>query len=299
MSACGYLNLKEPFAGMFTQGMVCHETYRAADGAWLEPGAVAKTGETATYNGQPVTIGRSEKMSKSKKNTVDPQSILDTYGADAARLFMLSDSPPDRDLEWTDAGIEGAWRYLNRLWRLATAAVEIPEGPLPAVLDPAAAVVLRQIHRTISAVSDDLEKFRFNSAVARTRELTNALADMDRGVGGGNAVFRFGVAAVAQLINPLTPHLSEEIWQSLGHTTILTETPWPTFDPALLEDDTVTIGVQVNGKLRGTITVAKAAANDVFEAAALALPAVQKQLDGKPPKKVIIVPGKIVNIVAA
>ena len=115
MSDCGYLNLKEPFAGMFTQGMVCHETYRAADGTWLEPGAVAKQGEKATYNGQPVTVGRSEKMSKSKKNTVDPQHILDTYGADAARLFVLSDSPPDRDLEWTDAGIEGAWRYLNRL----------------------------------------------------------------------------------------------------------------------------------------------------------------------------------------
>ena len=299
MSACGYLNLKEPFAGMFTQGMVCHETYRAADGTWLEPGAVAKSGETATYNGQPVTIGRSEKMSKSKKNTVDPQSILDTYGADAARLFMLSDSPPDRDLEWTDAGIEGAWRYLNRLWRLATAAVEVPEGPLPAVLSPAPAAVLRQVHRTISAVSDDLEKFRFNSAVARIRELTNALADLDRSVIGGDAVFRFGVETLAQLINPLTPHLSEEIWQSLGRTTILTETPWPAFDPALLEDDTVTIGVQVNGKLRGTITVAKAAANGVFEAAALALPAVQKQLDGKPPRKVIIVPGKIVNIVAA
>ena len=302
MRECGYLNLKEPFAGLFTQGMVCHETYRAADGAWVEPGDVdAKSDGTAkrVSDGAAVTVGRSEKMSKSKKNTVDPQRILDTYGADSARLFMLSDSPPDRDLEWTDAGIEGAWRYLNRLWRLAVNAAEIPDGPLPLVLDPAPAGVQRQIHRTISAVSDDLEKFRFNSAVARIRELSNALADMDRSVVGGNAVYRFGVATVAQLINPLAPHISEEIWQMLGTTSILTETKWPAFDPALLEDDTVTIAVQVNGKLRGTITVAKAADKAALETAALAIPAVQKQLDGKPPRKVIIVPGKIVNIVAA
>ncbi|MBY0511662.1 MAG: leucine--tRNA ligase [Rhodospirillaceae bacterium] len=298
MSDCGYLNLKEPFAGMFTQGMVCHETYRAADGAWLEPGAVTKHGETATYNGQPVTVGRSEKMSKSKKNTVDPQHILDTFGADAARLFVLSDSPPDRDLEWTDAGIEGAWRYLNRLWRLASAAEDIPGDAMPAVLDPSVEPVRRQIHRTIAAVGEDLEKFRFNSAVARIRELTNTLADMKRDVIGGNAIYRFGLETVAQLINPLTPHISEEIWQALGNGAILTETAWPSFDPALLEDDTVTIAVQVNGKLRGTITVAKTADKAALETAALALQPVQKQLEGKAPKKVIIVPGKIVNIVA-
>jgi leucyl-tRNA synthetase len=299
MSDCGYLNLKEPFAGMFTQGMVCHETYRAADGTWLEPGAVTRSGETASYNGQPVTVGRSEKMSKSKKNTVDPQRILDTFGADAARLFMLSDSPPDRDLEWTDAGIEGAWRYLNRLWRLAAAAVEGNSGDIPAVTDASVEPVRRQIHRTIAAVGDDLEKFRFNSAVARIRELTNAVAEIDRSVIGGQAVYRFGIETIAQLINPLTPHISEEIWQTLGRSTILTETSWPSFDPALLEDDTVTIAVQVNGKLRGTITVAKTADKATCEAAALAIPTVQKQLDGKAPKKVIIVPGKIVNIVAA
>ncbi len=299
MSDCGYLSLKEPFAGMFTQGMVCHETYRAADGTWLEPGSVDWNGTTATHNGAPVAVGRSEKMSKSKKNTVDPARILDTFGADAARLFMLSDSPPDRDLEWTDAGIEGAWRYLNRLWRLATMANEIPQAPLPTMLDPGPAGLLRQIHRTIAAVGDDLEKFRFNSAVARIRELTNAVNDQDRDAIGGDAVFRFGVEILAQLINPLTPHIAEEIWQLLGNAAILTEAPWPSHDPALLEDDTVTIAVQVNGKLRGTITVAKTADKAACEAAALALGPVQKQLDGKPPKKVIIVPGKIVNIVAA
>ena len=299
LADCGYLDVREPFAGMFTQGMVCHETYRTADGTWLEPGAVEKHGERATHNGQAVTVGRSEKMSKSKKNTVDPAKILDTFGADAARLFVLSDSPPDRDLEWTDAGIEGAWRYLNRVWRLAAAAAEIPATPVPANPDPAATAMLRQIHRAIAAVGDDFEKFRFNSAVARVRELTNALGDMDRKGAGGDAVFRFGVEVAAQLINPLTPHIAEEMWANFGKTALLTETPWPGFDPALLEDDTVTIGVQVNGKLRGTITVAKAADKAACEKAALEIPAVQKHLDGKPPKKVIIVPGKIVNIVAA
>ncbi len=299
MSDCGYLNLKEPFAGLFTQGMVCHETYRAADGAWVEPDSVTWEGDKATADGKPVVVGRSEKMSKSKKNTVDPQRILDTYGADAARLFMLSDSPPERDLEWTEAGIEGAWRYINRLWRLAVTAAETPASTLPPTLDPSVVAVQRQIHRAIAAVSDDLEKFRFNSAVARIRELTNALADMDRSVAGGAAVYRFGVETVAQLVNPLTPHIAEEVWRTLGHATLLTETPWPGYDASLLEDDSVTIAVQVNGKLRGTITVPKVADKAALEAAALAIPAVQKQLDGKPPKKVIIVPGKIVNIVAA
>ena len=298
MSACGYLDMKEPFAGMFTQGMVCHETYRAADGTWVEPGAVEIVNGVATAKGQPITVGRSEKMSKSKKNTVDPQHIIETYGADAARLFMLSDSPPERDLEWTDAGIEGAWRYLNRLWRMGVQASEIPAQDVPADVSESAAAVLRQIHRTIAAVSDDLEKFRFNSAVARIRELTNRVEDMDRKVAGGDAVYRFGVSIIAQIVNPLTPHIAEEMWELLGNSTILAQGAWPAHDPALLEDNVVTMAVQVNGKLRGTITVAKGADAKTCETAALDLPAVAKQLDGKAPRKVIVVPEKIVNIVA-
>jgi leucyl-tRNA synthetase len=298
MTDCGYLDLKEPFAGMFTQGMVCHETYRTADGAWVEPGAVEVVNGVAMAKGQPITVGRSEKMSKSKKNTVDPQHIIETYGADAARLFMLSDSPPERDLEWTDAGIEGAWRFLNRLWRMAAAASEIPAQDIPLDLDASAATVLRQIHRAIASVGDDLEKFRFNSAVARIRELTNRVEDMDRKAKGGDAVFRFGVSIIAQIVNPLTPHIAEEVWELLGNKTILAQGSWPAHDPALLEDSVVTIAVQVNGKLRGTITVAKGADAKTCETAALELPAVAKQLDGKPPRKVIVVPEKIVNIVA-
>ncbi|TAK98215.1 MAG: leucine--tRNA ligase [Rhodospirillaceae bacterium] len=301
MKDCGYLDVKEPFAGLFTQGMVCHETYRAADGAWVEPGDVNVSGGNATRitDGAAVTVGRSEKMSKSKKNTVDPQAIIETYGADAARLFMLSDSPPERDLEWTDAGIEGAWRYLNRLWRMATIAREIPAGAVPEIeaLKADDAAALRQIHRAIAQVSDDLEKFRFNSAVARVRELSNTVQDMAR-EGDGAQVYRYGVETVARLINPLTPHIAEEMWKALGHGGVLAETPWPEFDSRLLADDTMTLAVQVNGKLRGTITVAKDAAKDVCESEALAIPAVQKHLDGKPPRKVIVVPGKIVNIVA-
>ncbi|MSO73168.1 MAG: leucine--tRNA ligase [Rhodospirillaceae bacterium] len=300
LSDCGYLDgLKEPFAGMFTQGMVCHETYRTQDGAWVEPGGVRKEGEKATYNGAPVTVGRSEKMSKSKKNTVDPEHIILTYGADAARLFMLSDSPPERDLEWTDSGIEGAWRYLNRLWRLAASASANPAGAVPSAIAPAAAAALRQIHRAVATVGEDLEKFRFNSAVARIRELTNTLADLDRGAVGADAVFRLGMERVTQLVNPLMPHVAEEMWLSLGHKTLLAQSPWPDFDPVMLEDDIVTLAVQVNGKLRGTIDVAKGSDKAACESAALALPAVQRQLDGKPPRKVIVVPEKIVNIVVA
>jgi len=298
MTACGYLDVKEPFAGMFTQGMVCHETYRLADGTWVEPGAVEMDSGAPMAQGQPVTVGRSEKMSKSKKNTVDPQHIIETYGADAARLFMLSDSPPERDLEWTDAGIEGAWRYLNRLWRMAVTAAEIPAQEIPATLDASVLGVLRQIHKAIAAVGDDLEKFRFNSAVARIRELTNTVGELDRTAAGGNAVYRFGMSVIAQLINPLTPHIAEEAWAFLGHTTILAQGTWPAHDPALLVDDEATLAVQVNGKLRGTITVAKDADAKTCESAALALPTVIKQLDGKPPRKVIVVPQKIVNIVA-
>jgi len=303
MQACGYLDLKEPFAGLFTQGMVCHETYKDSSGAWVEPGDITKDGHKIirTTTGGAVTVGRSEKMSKSKKNTVDPQAIIDTYGADAARLFMLSDSPPERDLEWTDAGIEGAWRYVNRLWKLAAAARDIPAQPLPAfeALPAAAQGALRACHKTIHAVTDDLERFRYNSAVARIRELTNALEALDRADAANAAVFRFGVETIAKLVNPLTPHVAEEAWAALGHATILVEAPWPAADAALMEDDSMTVGVQVNGKLRGTISVTKADDQKAYEALALAIPAVQKHLDGKPPRKVIVVREKIVNIVAA
>ncbi|MBN2751901.1 MAG: leucine--tRNA ligase [Rhodospirillaceae bacterium] len=302
METCGYLSVKEPFKGLFTQGMVCHETYRAQSGAWLYPAEVEKRtdGAIEIANAQPVTLGRSEKMSKSKKNTVDPGHIIETYGADAARLFMLSDSPPDRDLEWTDSGIDGAWRYIQRLWRLAAQpAVPFADGgeATEGAFEGSAKDTMTLAHRTISAVTDDLAKLRFNTAVAKLRELSNQLAvtkSQDKGAAAG---YRFGLETLVRLIAPMTPHIAEEIWMALGHTTPLVASSWPEADPAWLVVDTVTLAVQVNGKLRGTLEAAVGAEAKALEAMALALPAVQSALGERTPKKIIVVPNKIVNIV--
>ncbi|MCW8835671.1 MAG: class I tRNA ligase family protein, partial [Rhodospirillales bacterium] len=300
---CGYLDVKEPFEGLFTQGMICHETYRGEDGKWLLPEEVEKDeagGYRVIGSGKAVRAGRSEKMSKSKKNVVDPGSIIGNYGADAARLFMLSDSPPERDMDWTESGIEGAWRYVNRLWRMVTEPpVSLPESgtPPPAEFSGKAAAAHRAIHQAIDNVTRDLEGFRFNVAVARIRELTNQLAELDGSGAGEGWVLREGFEAVARMIGPMMPHMAEELWTSLGHSAILAETAWPEADPTLLVNDTVTVAVQINGKLRGTIDIAHDADRDIAEAAALALPKVIESLDGKAPRKVIVVPNRIVNVV--
>jgi len=301
---CGYLDLAEPFAGLLTQGMVCHETYRSQDGRWLYPKDVTRSEDGALArdpSGADVTVGRSEKMSKSKKNTVDPEAIIAAYGADTARLFMLSDSPPDRDLEWTEAGIEGAWRYANRLWRLVTEAplpLPAPGTEAPAALDGAAATARRTVHKTIAAVTDDLERFHFNRAIARIRELTNALAALEEGGGEGAPwVLREGLEAVCALLQPMAPHLAEELWQALGHETMLADTPWPEADPALIMDGTLTIAVQINGKLRGTVELPRDAARDDAEAAARALPAVAKALEEKTLRRIVVVPNRVINVV--
>ncbi|MAO54222.1 MAG: leucine--tRNA ligase [Rhodospirillaceae bacterium] len=304
LKKCGYLSVEEPFAGLLTQGMVCHQTFKDADGKWLFPSQVNLEGETATLadTGAPVTAGRSEKMSKSKKNVVDPEAIIEAYGADTARLFMLSDSPPDRDLEWTDAGVDGAWRYLNRLWRLvaeSAAPLAAPDAGKPDALDSSAEEVLKSVHKTIDGVSGDLEKFHFNKAVARIRELTNAIEGLDGNAAGADWVRRLGLETVTLLIAPMTPHLAEALWVELGRSgQLVADTPWPEADAAYLVDDLMTIAVQVNGKLRGTIELPKDCAKDVAEDAALALDKVQSVLEGKPPRKVIVVPNRIVNVVA-
>ncbi|HWG80317.1 MAG TPA: leucine--tRNA ligase, partial [Stellaceae bacterium] len=298
---CGYLGLKEPFAGLFTQGMVCHETYRDEAGNWLFPEEVKRDaqGNVLDAHSRPVTVGRNEKMSKSKKNVVGLEAIVDAYGADTARLYLLSDSPPERDLEWTDAGIEGAWRYVNRLHRLVTEPpINLaPRGTvLPRELSPAAEKARRTIHRSIAAVTDHIEKFRFNSAVARIRELTNSLEELSDGAGAG-AVMRQGVETAVRLIGPMMPHLAEELWHLLGHDTLLADERWPEADPALVVEDTVTVAVQVNGKLRATIELPRDAAQAEAESAALAQSQVQRAMEGKPARKVIVVPNRIVNVV--
>jgi leucyl-tRNA synthetase len=313
LTRCGYLDLDEPFAGLFTQGMVLHQTYQNSAEEWLFPKEVAgdAEGRLSDAAGRPVTAGRLEKMSKSKKNVVDLDDIVDTYGADTARLYLMSDSPPERDLEWTETGIEGTWRYVNRLWRMVSepdAALPPPGSvtggsanggsAIPGSLAPALVALRRHIHKTVASVTDDLDKFHFNRAVARIRELTNALEDLPTAEPGAGAVLREGLEAATRLIGPMMPHLAEEMWQTLGHPTLLADQPWPKADPDLARDESVTIAVQVNGKLRGTIDLPRDTASGEVEEAALALPQVVRFLDGRPPKKVVVVPNRIVSVVA-
>ena len=304
LQKCGYLSVEEPFDGLFTQGMVCHETYRNMDTKkWLFPHEVEKKGKEASMvgTGDPVKVGPSIKMSKSKKNVVDPEDFVASYGADTARLFVLSDSPPDRDLEWTEAGVEGAWRYVNRIWRMVTAS-ELPVAPKgaeqPSSLNSEADTLLRATHKTIDGLTGDLEKFHFNRAVARIREFSNAIAELKGTDEGAAWARRFALETLTKLLSPMTPHLAEELWVQLGHENGLGSQPWPVADSSLIVDELVTIAIQVNGKMRGKIEVPADSDNSVVEEAALAVDNVQRSLDGKPPRKVIVVPNRIVNIVA-
>ena len=303
MKRTGHLDVEEPFKGLFTQGMVTHETYRNADGRWLLPEEVVFGAEGARHaeTGEPVIVGPIESMSKSKKNIVDPGAIVSSYGADTARWFMLSDTPPDRDIEWTDAGIEGAHRFVQRLWRqFDELSGKIARGDHSAPLS-AAALALRKItHRTLAAVGDDIEKLRFNRAVARIYELTNAIGTAATDIDGDPslaAVMPETLDILARLIAPMMPHLAEEVWHMLGHETLVSEETWPEVDASLLVDDTILLPVQVNGKKRGELTIARDASQADIEAAALALEPVTRILDGRPPKKIIVVPQRIVNVV--
>ncbi|MFP6758559.1 MAG: leucine--tRNA ligase [Alphaproteobacteria bacterium] len=300
---CGYVEFDEPFSGLLTQGMVCHETYRDIDGNWLFPEQVVQADDGSLRRadtGAGVVGGRSEKMSKSRRNVVDPEDMIERYGADTARLFMLSDSPPERDLEWTDAGIEGAWRYVQRLWRL----IDEPAIALPAPgIEPAAdadgpALDLRKtVHKTIAAVSDDIERFRFNRAVARVRELTNAISDFETGSAGAGPVLREALETLVQLVAPMMPHLAEEMWRGLGRDGFVCQQSWPTADPALSVEQSVVIAVQVNGKKRATVEIAVDADAQAVEKRALEEPNVIASIAGKPVRKVIVVPNRIVNVV--
>jgi leucyl-tRNA synthetase len=293
MRVCGHVALDEPFAGLFTQGMVQHESYKGADGRWLYPEEVEKRSDgTAVVKGteEPVTIGRVESMSKSKRNTVDPGAIIDRYGADTARWFILSDNPPERDMEWSESGVAGASRFIGRVWRLAQT---LSEADAP---DEAAGKKLRQTtHRTIAAVTEALESFAFNVAVARIHELANAIADAPA---APLAARREAVEMLLRLAAPMMPHLAEELWHGLGGHGLVAQLPWPEADPALLVADTVTLAVQVLGKLRATIEVPADATDEQVFALAEAEPNVIRALDGKPVKKRIHVKGRVVNLVA-
>lgn len=303
MRDCGYVDCSEPFTGLFTQGMVTHETYQDQNGKWLFPTEIKIENGKATKidDGSPVKIGPIIKMSKSKKNVIDPEDIMDTYGADSARLFILSDSPPERDLEWTESGIEGAWRYMNRLHRMITEALPaLPaiNTPQPDSFSQAAQSLRAQTHKTIAGVGDDIEKFQMNKAVARIRELSNAIQSFAPKDDADAWTLRESLEILVQIINPMTPHIAEELWQMLGHSQILAESPWPVADKALLKDDTITMAVQVNGKVRATITLPAGADETTARETALAEANVQRAMDGLQLRKFIYVPGKIVNVVA-
>ena len=334
MKRTGHVGLEEPFAGLFTQGMVVHETYRRANGEWAAPAEVKVEADgdsrraTLAATGEAVEIGPIEKMSKSKRNTVDPDDIIETYGADVARWFMLSDSPPERDVEWTERGVQGAWRFAQRLWRLIGEAAELAKGApaeRPARFSDQALALRKAAHRALSRVTDDMEKLHFNVCVAHIYEFANALNTIigDIGVeeaqaGAANSAqtlardkaqetsvappdlrwaLREAVNILVRLFHPMMPHLAEECWAQLGHDKLVAQAPWPELEHALLIEDTLTLPVQINGKKRADVTVPRDAGNAEIEAAVLVLDAVKKALDGKRPKKVIIVPGRIVNVV--
>jgi leucyl-tRNA synthetase len=257
--------------------------------------------------GQPIEVGRKEVMSKSKKNVVPPARIIETYGADTARWFVMSDSPPERDMEWTDAGVEGAWRFTQRLWRIAESWIEsFPAltdemGAPPSTFAPDALALRRIAHKTVAQVTETIEKFNFNSGVAAIYKFANALGDIKPEAlsdAGGLWARKEALDTLALLIGPMLPHLAEEIWRTLGHETLLVETAWPTPDANLVIDDQATVAVQVNGKLRATIQLPRDCDKAVAEKTALSQEAVQRALEGKAPKKIVVVPNRIVNIVA-
>ena len=288
LTRIGRLEVNEPFASLFTQGMVTHETYSRKEGereVFYNPGEVIRLADGATLkDGSPLTIGRVVKMSKSKKNTVDPDEIVARYGADAVRWFMLSDSPPERDLPWSEAGIEGCWRFVQRLWRLF--------GQFDAGASGEDKALARKTHQAIAAVGEDIEALAFNKAVARIYELTSAI-EKAAPSGDRNAAIR----AIMRLAAPMMPHLAEEAWAALGETGLIADAAWPRIDPALLVEDEVTIAVQHKGKLRDTLTAPKGASKEALEALALASEKVQRSLDGAEVRKVIVVPDRLVNIV--
>jgi leucyl-tRNA synthetase len=294
----GYLDLDEPFAGLMTQGMVCHQTFQDQQGKWLFPTDVERDGDDwrAIETGEAVTAGRIEKMSKSKRNVIDPELIISTYGADTARLFMLSDSPPERDMEWTEAGVEGASRFLKRLYRMASGADLAPVGSTVPT-SGASGDLVRAAHRAIKAISEDIEAFRFNKAVAQLYTLANAIAELQDSSAEGNAARRFSIETLTRLLAPMAPHVAEEMWRTLGHETILAASPWPEADAALITESSVEIGVQVNGKLRDTVSLPHDAAEDDARAAALASAGVIRYLEGREPRKVIVVQNRIINVV--
>ena len=297
---CGLLDLPsgEPFKGLFTQGMVNHAVYTDVDGKFVVPADVdEKDGKLVHMEtGAPITRGAIEKMSKSKKNVIDPHDIIEGYGADVARWFMLSDSPPERDVEWTDAGALGAWRFANKVWDMVS---ETPENSLLSAnatddITGAALDLRRAVHKAAAKITDGIDNFRFNTSVAQIYEFVNALKKYK----DNDAAKVEGMSILVRAIAPFMPHLAEECWAHLGGEGLVCDAPWPEADPAMLVEDEITMPIQVNGKRRAEISVAKAASKDDVEKLAMAHPRIVDYLSDKTVRKIIVVPGRIINIVA-
>jgi leucyl-tRNA synthetase len=307
MHMTGHVTVDEPFAGLLTQGMVTHETYKDKAGRWVFAGDVAWRDGTAVHakSGEPITVGPIEAMSKSKKNVVDPDSMIKTYGADTARWFMLSDTPPERDMEWTEAGVEGAHRFVQRLWRLVREVAKIaPKGKVKAGAGARALEIRKAAHKTLDQVERALQELKFNIAVAFIYTLANVLEGVVREVRANSATdavkraLREAAEILVHIVATMTPHVAEECWAALGHKTLVSAEPWPVADAALLKEDTITIAVQVNGKRRDELTIARDAAKEDIETAALKLDNVVRAIGGRKIKKVVVVPQRIVNVVA-
>ncbi len=311
MQKTGHAGISEPFDGLFTQGMVVHETYRDANGQWVSPAEVDIISDGTDRKakllstGAPVEIGSIEKMSKSKRNTIDPDDIIGTFGADTARWFMLSDSPPERDVIWTEEGVQGAARFVQRLWRLVGEVADLSPSPNAhdAAAEDAVLTIRKAAHWAVIRVEEDVERLRFNRCVAHAYELANALqaelaVKKDKPVSPEFiTAMREAATFLIQIIAPMMPHLAEECWKELGFDRLVAETAWPKADHALIVENDITIPIQVNGKKRGEITISREADTKTVEAAVLALETIQAALEGKPVKKVVVVPQRIVNVV--
>ncbi|OJF91350.1 leucine--tRNA ligase [Pararhizobium antarcticum] len=313
MKAVGHIALDEPFKGLFTQGMVVHETYSRGEGAqreWVTPAEInilendGKRQATLIETGEPIAIGSIEKMSKSKKNVVDPDDIIASYGADTARFFVLSDSPPERDVIWSEAGVEGSHRFVQRVWRLISEAASfLRETDASPAKHGEALAVSQLAHKTLKAVQADYEKLAFNKAVARLYELVNALAAPLTQVAEGKADLATVAAAkdatsiLISLMAPMMPHLAEQCWVEIGGTGLIAQRDWPIFDAVLVAENEMTLPIQINGKKRADLTIARDADQTAIENAVLAIDAVKAALNGQSPKKIIVVPQRIVNVV--
>ncbi|MBM7049118.1 MULTISPECIES: leucine--tRNA ligase [Rhizobium] len=313
MRETGHLDVKEPFKGLFTQGMVVHETYSRGNGLtreWVSPADICieevdgQRRATLLSTGEDIAIGSIEKMSKSKKNVVDPDDIIASYGADTARFFVLSDSPPDRDVIWSEAGVEGAHRFTQRMWRLVSEAAEVLKAAESTPAKEGEALAVSQIaHRTLKAVQGDYDKLAFNKAVARIYEFVNALAAPLGKIAAGQAdaaycsAVREAVEILIALVAPITPHLAEECSAALGNSHMIATSPWPTYDEVLVVENEIIYPVQINGKKRAELTIARDADQNAVQQAVLGLDAVKSALNDQAPKKIIVVPQRIVNIV--